>query len=166
MSSLVSIFFREHTCAGVHCWKTRLSSHFACRPNIPQCLWALCVRLPLLLEERSDLHAHRLQRVPGSLPVHPHHAIICAVLGHVLGVGSSPVVSAVGIGRVTAMVPPAAAVFFGALFHGVTRDPEHIEGKTQRSQDKKRPAPWFGEFLWSYWLMVMCYSEYMQPSAV
>lgn len=49
-------------------------------------------------KERPDLHADGLQRIPAALPVHPHNAIVCAMLGHLVRVGSAHVVSAVGIG--------------------------------------------------------------------
>lgn len=67
-------------------------------------------------EVRFDLHADGLERIPAPPPVHPHHAVVCAVLGHLLRVGSANVVPAVGIGRVAAVVPPAASVLLGALF--------------------------------------------------
>lgn len=47
---------------------------------------------------RPDLHANSLERVPAALPVHPHHTIICAMLGHLSCVGSSNVVPPIGIG--------------------------------------------------------------------
>lgn len=75
------------------------------------------------VEVGPDLHAHGLERVPASLPVHPHHAVVGAVLRHVARVGSAHVVPAVGIGRVAAVVPPAAAILSGALFAGVARVP-------------------------------------------
>lgn len=50
------------------------------------------------LKPGPDLHADGLERVPASLPVHPHQAVVCAVLGHVPGVRPPHVVSAVGIG--------------------------------------------------------------------
>lgn len=49
-------------------------------------------------EIRSDLHADGFKRVPAALPVHPHHAVVCAVFGHVPRVSPAHVVSAVGIG--------------------------------------------------------------------
>lgn len=49
-------------------------------------------------KDRLDLHADGLERVPAALPVHPHHAVVCAVLRHLLRVGAAYVVSAVGIG--------------------------------------------------------------------
>lgn len=74
-------------------------------------------------EERPDLHADGLERIPAPLPVHPHHAVVRAVLGHLLRVGSAHVVAAVGIGRVAAVVPPAASVLPGALFGGIPGGP-------------------------------------------
>ena len=74
-------------------------------------------------EVRFDLHADGLERIPAALPVHPHHAVVRAVLGHELGVGAADVVAAVGIGRVAAVVPPAASVLPGALFGGISGGP-------------------------------------------
>lgn len=45
------------------------------------------------------------------------------MLGHVGRVGTANVVSAIGIGRVAAVVPPATSVLPGALFGGITGDP-------------------------------------------
>lgn len=45
------------------------------------------------------------------------------MLGHVARVGSAHVVPAVGIGRVAAVVPPAAAVLPGALLGGIPGGP-------------------------------------------
>lgn len=60
------------------------------------CLWILFLLAGL--KERPDLHADSLERVPASFPVHPHDAIICAVLSHVPSVRSPNVVSPIGIG--------------------------------------------------------------------
>ena len=78
----------------------------------------------LLREVRPDLHGHLLHWVPGALPVHPHHSIIRAVLGHVPAVRPTPVVSAVGIGCVTPVIPPSATVFFRTLLSGICSFPE------------------------------------------
>lgn len=74
-------------------------------------------------KERPDLHADGLDRIPAPLPVHPHHAVVCAVLGHLPRVGSAHVVTAVGIGRVAAVVPPTTSILPGALFGGIAGDP-------------------------------------------
>lgn len=87
----------------------------------------LCVSLSeprsLGAKDRLDLHADGLERVPAALPVHPHHTVVCAVLRHLLRVGAAYVVSAVGIGRVAAVVPPTASVLPGTLFGGITGVP-------------------------------------------
>lgn len=64
--------------------------------NLPFCVGILFQLSGL--KDRTDLHTDGLEGVPASLPVHPNHAIICAVLRHVLGVRSPDVVSAIGIG--------------------------------------------------------------------
>ena len=85
---------------------------------------SVCVLDPLFaLKERSDLHAHGLQGEPAALPVHPHHAVVCAMLGHSAGISPAHVVPAVRIGRVAAVVPPTASVLHRALLTAVTRDP-------------------------------------------
>lgn len=86
-------------------------------------LTASCFLLPSRGEEGADLHADGLERVPAALPVHPHHAVVRAVLGHLLGVGSAHVVAAVGIGRVAAVVPPASSVLPGTLLGVVPGGP-------------------------------------------
>ena len=78
----------------------------------------------LLWEVRPDLHGHLLHWVPGALPVHPHHSIICAVLCHVPGVRSTPVVSAIGIGCMTSVIPPSTTIFFRTLLSGICSFPE------------------------------------------
>lgn len=83
-------------------------------------------------EVRPDLHADGLEGIPAALPVHPHHAVVCAVLGHLSGVGSAHVVSTIGIGRVAAVVPPATSVLLGALFGWIARDP----GSGDRDREK------------------------------
>ena len=94
-------------------------------------------------EEWSDLHTDGFQGIPRSLPVHPHHAVVCAVLGHVFGVLPAPVVPAVGVGGVTAVVPPASAVLPGALFGWVSGEPEEgSEGTVRcRGTEPHRTGP-------------------------
>lgn len=81
---------------------------------------------------RPDLHADGLEGIPAALPVHPHHTVICAVLGHLSCVGSAHVVSTIGIGRVAAVVPPATSVLLGALFGWITGGP----GSGNRDREK------------------------------
>lgn len=64
-----------------------------------------------LFEVRSDLHADSFERIPRALPVHPHNAIICPMLGHVFCIRSAPVVSPIRITSVAAVVPPSASIF-------------------------------------------------------
>lgn len=45
------------------------------------------------------------------------------MLGHLLRVGSSGVVSPIGIGRVAAVIPPATSILPRALFGGIARGP-------------------------------------------
>lgn len=45
------------------------------------------------------------------------------MLGHLPRVGSAHVVTAIGIGRVAAVVPPATSVLPGALFGGIAGVP-------------------------------------------
>lgn len=78
----------------------------------------------LLWEDGPDLHRHLSHGVPRSLPVHPHHTIICAVLGHVPAVKATPVVSAIRIGCMASVIPPAAAIFFWALLSWICSYPE------------------------------------------
>lgn len=89
-------------------------------------LYLMCLDTPAHLfrvKERPDLHADGLEWVPAALPVHPHHAIICAMLGHASGVRPTYVVSTIGIGWVAAVVPPAASIFSGTLFGRISRVP-------------------------------------------
>lgn len=87
-------------------------------------VWAHIIELQLArLKERPNLHADGFKRVPASLPVHPHHTIVCAVLSHVLRVLSPDVVSAIGIRWVAAVVPPTTSVLSGTLFWRVSRVP-------------------------------------------
>lgn len=77
----------------------------------------------LLFEERSDLHADRFERIPRALPVHPHNAIICPMLGHIFCIRSSPVVSPIRITRVASVVPPSSSIFSWTLLRRISRYP-------------------------------------------
>ena len=83
------------------------------------CVWGLLLGLIV----RSNLHAHGFQGVPAALPVHPHHAVVCAVLGHSARVSPADIIPAVRIGRVAAVVPPTAPVLLRALLTAVARKP-------------------------------------------
>lgn len=78
----------------------------------------------LLWEEGPDLHRYPPHWVPRSLPVHPHHTVVCAMLGHVPAVKATPVVSAIWIGCMASVIPPATTVFFGTLLSWISSDPE------------------------------------------
>lgn len=78
----------------------------------------------VLWEVGPDLHGHLLHRVPGPLPVHPHHSIVCAVLCHVPGIRATPVVSAIWIGRMTSIIPPSTTILFRTLLSGICSLPE------------------------------------------
>lgn len=78
----------------------------------------------LLWEEGPDLHRHLLHRVPGPLPVHPHHSVIRAMLCHVPAVRSAPVVPAIRIGCMTPVIPPSTTILFRTLLSGICRFPE------------------------------------------
>lgn len=75
-------------------------------------------------EEGSDLHRHLLHWIPGPLPIHPYHSIICAMFRHVPAVMSTPVVSAIWIGCMTSIIPPSTTIFFRTLFSGICSYPE------------------------------------------
>ena len=83
----------------------------------------LLTRLTGGSEERTDLHADGLERIPAALPVHPDHAVVRAVLRHLGRVSSAHVVAPVGVGGVAAVVPPAAAVLLGALLGRIAGRP-------------------------------------------
>lgn len=83
----------------------------------------VCVCVLFLSKEGSDLHADGFEWVPRAFPVHPHNAIICSVFGHIFRVSSAPVVSAVGIGRMAGVVPPATPIFSWTLLRRVTGYP-------------------------------------------
>ena len=88
----------------------------------------MCVLDLLGRKERSDFHAHGLQGVPAALPIHPHHAVVCAVLGHSARGSPAHIVPAVRIGRVAAVVPPTASVLLRALLTAVARSPRGEQG--------------------------------------
>lgn len=109
---------------------------FSKKPQRNECYWmGMCSRMDtstashfnlqsfLLFEERSDLHADRFERIPRALPVHPHNAIICPMLGHIFCIRSSPVVSPIWITRVASVVPPSSSIFFWTLLRRISRYP-------------------------------------------
>lgn len=84
-----------------------------------QKIFSLFIWELLLLEEGPNLHAHSLQWMPGAFKIHPYDSIVCSVPCHIWCIQSIPVVSAIWIGWMTAIIPPTTSIFFSALFFGV-----------------------------------------------